>query len=840
MELSHVSIHALIKEIKDEMSSDYIDPYSFVSPSAYDTAWLAMIPADSNSQPCSAPMFKDCLDWVLNNQTEEGYWGERDAHGNPTIESLPATLACLIALKKWNVGIENVERGLTFIQANVEKLHKRNHNRFPRWFTIVFPEMIEFARTIGLQIDFSNHSQKLLIDIFSERQKIFKIEELTDSSYPLLLSYLEALPSFYAINEEDITMHLSDDGSLFQSPSATARAFMATGNKQCLAYLQSLVRRCGNGVPPTYPMDEDLIKLGLANQLERLGLAEHFTQQIEDILTQVYRNYNKQESLAKPSHGTSIATQLYKDSLAFRLLRMHGYNMSPWSFCWFLNNQEVLDHIGKNNEYFSSVMLNVYRATDLMFPGEYELEEARSFSRKVLEKVASKGNRDDDHFTKSLNLQKMIEHELSLPWVARLDHLEHRSWIEENDMNALWAGKTSFHRFSSLMNEKLVQLAVGDYEFRQSIYKNEMAELKSWCLKRGLTDMGFGREKTMYCYFATSACLSLPYDSVIRMMVAKSAILITVADDFFDMEGSLNELNILTDAVKRWDGDGLSGHGKTIFDALDDLVRETAGKHLQQQGTDIKGYLQQIWYETFASWLVEAKWSKSGYLPLLDEYLGTGMTSIAAHTLVLPASCLLKSSLPNSKINPAAEYETVTKLVMLIPRLLNDIQSYQKEIEDGKMNYVLLYMKENPEADINDSIAFVRDLLDKKRKELLKHVLTDGLSDLPEASRHLHLSCMKVFQMFFNSSNRYDSNTEMLQDIQKAIYIPPDIGISKPLMPLPSDSGPKKEFRTTTSHFVQPVKYHSKRIIGYQASLSIARRGYASMLTTPNFRMSFA
>ena len=63
--------------------------------------------------------------------------------------------------------------------------------------------------------------------------------------------------------------------------------------------------------------------------------------------------------------------------------------------------------------------------------------------------------------------------------------------------------------------------------------------------------MGFGREKTMYCYFAISASLSLPYDSDIRMMVAKSAILITVADDFFDMEGSLNELNILTAAVRR-------------------------------------------------------------------------------------------------------------------------------------------------------------------------------------------------------------------------------------------------------------------------------------------------
>ena len=53
-------------------------------------------------------------------------------------------------------------------------------------------------------------------------------------------------------------------------------------------------------------------------------------------------------------------------------------------------------------------MLNVYRATDLMFPGEYELEEARSFSRKVLEKVVPKEIGDDDHFTKSSNLQRMV------------------------------------------------------------------------------------------------------------------------------------------------------------------------------------------------------------------------------------------------------------------------------------------------------------------------------------------------------------------------------------------------------------------------------------------------
>lgn len=38
------------------------------------------------------------------------------------------------------------------------------------------------------------------------------------------------------------------------------------------------------------------------------------------------------------------------------------------------------------------------------------------------------------------------EHEINLHWAARMDHLEHRMWIEEKDMNALSMGKLSFHR----------------------------------------------------------------------------------------------------------------------------------------------------------------------------------------------------------------------------------------------------------------------------------------------------------------------------------------------------------------------------------------------------------
>lgn len=74
--------------------------------------------------------------------------------------------------------------------------------------------------------------------------------------------------------------------------------------------------------------------------------------------------------------------------------------------------------------------------------------------------------------------------------------------------------------------------------------------MKKW----GLYDIGFGREKTTYCYFAASSSTSLPFESAanVRKLMAKSGILITVADDFFDEEGSSDELEALTEAVIRY------------------------------------------------------------------------------------------------------------------------------------------------------------------------------------------------------------------------------------------------------------------------------------------------
>lgn len=103
---------------------------------------------------------------------------------------------------------------------------------------------------------------------------------------------------------------------------------------------------------------------------------------------------------------------------------------------------------------------------------------------------------------------------------------------------------------------------------------------------------------------------------------------------------------------------------------------------------------------------------------------------------------------------------------------------------------VLLHWLQHPNGSIEESVAQVKQMLEVKRKEFMLHVM-EG-EEMPESCKQIHLQCMKVFEMFFNSGNLFDSETALLDDINKSIYLP--IGGSKPkaeqhhLLNIPSSS----------------------------------------------------
>lgn len=87
-----------------------------LSVSAYDTAWVAMVPSPHYSQ---TPCFSGCVSWILENQLKDGSWGLSHQSVRLLKDDMSSTLACILALKRWGVGEKQINKGICFSSLNL-------------------------------------------------------------------------------------------------------------------------------------------------------------------------------------------------------------------------------------------------------------------------------------------------------------------------------------------------------------------------------------------------------------------------------------------------------------------------------------------------------------------------------------------------------------------------------------------------------------------------------------------------------------------------------------------------------------------------------------------------
>ncbi|KAL2475887.1 Ent-kaur-16-ene synthase [Abeliophyllum distichum] len=727
-----------------------------LSVSSYDTAWVAMVPSPHSSQE---PCFPECVNWLLENQLHDGSWALPHHHSLLRKDIVSSTLACVLALKRWGIGDQQINRGVHFIELHFASATV-DGQLSPVGYDIIFPGMLEYARDLSLNLCLDT---KTLNDLIHKRDlEIKRFYQSHSAEREAYLAYIsEGMGELQ--NWESVMKYQRRNGSLFNCPSTTASAFTHLRNPGCLNYLQSALKKFGNAVPAVYPLNI-FAQLCLVDNLQRLGIGRHFMKEIQTVLDETHRCWLQGEE--------EIFMEASTSALAFRLLRMNGYDVSSDLLTEILEAECFSSSFGGHKKDINMI-LESYGASEMIIHlNESALGKQNSRFKHLLEQKILGGS------TFSNVLGRHIDQEvktiLQYPFYATLERIANRRSIENYKLDNTRILKTAYCS-PNFGNKDFLLLSALDFNICQTRHRKELEELERWVIENRLDKLSFARQKSAYCYFSAAATIFTPELSDARMSWAKNGVLTTVVDDFFDVGGSVEELKNLIQLVETWDvnvaTDCCSEKVGIIFSALKSTICKIGDKGFMHQERSVTNHIIDIWLNLLHSMLKETEWARDKYVPTMDEYMSNAYVSFALGPIVLPTLYFTGHKLSDEMVHHF-EVHNLFKLMSTCGRLLNDIQSFKRESKDGKLNALSLYIIGGGSDMAEEAaIAEMKRLISSKSRELLRLVLHGKNSALPKACKDLFWHMCTVLHLFYNKDDGFTSD-EMISVVNAIIHQP--------------------------------------------------------------------
>ncbi|KAH0777664.1 hypothetical protein KY290_009075 [Solanum tuberosum] len=396
-------------------------------------------------------------------------------------------------------------------------------------------------------------------------------------------------------------------------------------------------------------------KLNFIDVIERLGIAYHYEKEIDDIL---YGIYNENANFEGDD-----CSDLSTFALQFRLLRQHGYNISPDFFSKFQDGNGNFK-VSRSSDDDVLGFLSLYEASHVRTHGEDILENALNFSTTHLESAAPHLNSP---------LKEQVTHALEQSLHKGIPRVETRFFI------------SSIYEKDELKNDALLRFAKLDFNLLQMLHKQELAEVSRWWKELDfVTTLPYARDRVVECYFWTIGVYFEPQYSQARVMLTKTIAMVSIVDDTFDAYGTVKELEKYTDAIQRWDIneiDRLPDYMKISYKALLDLFDDYE-KELSSDGrSHVVYHAKERMKEIVRSYNVEAKWFIEGHMPPVSEYLSNALVTSTYYLLTTAAYLGMKSATEQDfewlSTNPKILEANVT-----LCRVTDDIATY--EVEKGR------------------------------------------------------------------------------------------------------------------------------------------------------------
>ncbi|XP_035832330.1 (-)-kolavenyl diphosphate synthase TPS28, chloroplastic isoform X2 [Helianthus annuus] len=556
------AIKNYVKSIKSIFGS--VDD-GVISPSAYDTAWVALI--EGVNEQSGGPQFPSSLEWIANHQLLDGSWGESMIFS--ISDRLVNTLACVIALTTWKVHPDKCKKGLNFVEDNIYKLGDQNEEHKTHGLELVFPALIELAGKLDLKVP---NDSPVIKEMYKRRErKLLKIPKEKVHNTPTIMIY--SLEGMKDLEWDKLLKLQSENGSIVYSPSATAFSFMQTKDQKCLTYLTNLVHKFKGGVPHVYPV-EIFEQIWMVDRLQRLGIARYFQSEIKECTDYIYRYWD----------GQAIGITRYcnlpdiDDTYVLRHFEKDG---------------QFVCYPGQSSEAVTA-MFNLYRASQVLFPGEKILDDAKKFSYNFLTEKRST-NELLDKWLITKDLPGEVVYALDVPWYASLPRLEARYYLEQyGGEDDIWIGKT-LYRMENISNNQYLEMAKLDYNQCQTIHQLEWTNIQKWYAHLNIKETINTRLLNSYYEAATS--IFEPERCNKRVAWAKTNVIVNTITSFF-ARPHLSNTGIQAFAYeftntqhheknrKPWDG---------MMNALHETLNEISLNTRVAYGVDIYPHLHSIW-----------------------------------------------------------------------------------------------------------------------------------------------------------------------------------------------------------------------------------------------------
>ncbi|KAH7437474.1 hypothetical protein KP509_05G074100 [Ceratopteris richardii] len=728
-----------------------------VSLSSYDTAWVALVPSLHDPR---IPQFPQCLDWIERNQLPDGSWGDKEMF--LAFERVCNTLACVVALKTWNRCRWGVQKGIDFIHRNIERMGNEDEEYMPTAFEVVFPSLLEDARLLGLDLPYDS---SVIEKLKREREKkLEKIPLELVHKYPTTL--LHSLEGIHRLVDWNKILKLqTKNGSFLYSTASTACALKYTHDKRCLDYLNHVLDKFHEAVPSVYPLDL-FERLWMVDRLERLGISRYFEKEIKDALDYVYRCWTDNGiAWAKDSNVFDADDT----AMAFRILRLHGYPVSPEVFYRFKKDGQFYCFEGETRQSVTA-MFNLNRAAQIQFSDERILEEVFTFTESFLKQRRSLG-RLKDKWVISRGIREEVSYTLEFPWWKSLQRVEARQYINHYNVDDAWIAK-SLYRMPFINNEVFRSLAIVDYNKCQSIHKKELTKVLMWNQQSGFDKLTFARQKPAECFFSIAATLFEPEFAYARIVWTQISVLVTLIDDLYDVEGSPDDLERFINALKRWDPkevETLSEDMKIVYNGLYNTINMIGKETLACQDRDFTLYIRELVERFVDSMHMESKWKARQIFPTLEEYMENGKASIAVEAIIQISSFFLgEKILEEWFVDP--DYLSIMNSISTISRISNDIRGYQRESRQGKLSCVTLFMKNNEVK--NDMVAVLHFTLlrDTEMRRLTEKIL--GQTRFPRRFISIHLNMARIINFFYSKGDGHTSLDAMYEHVNNTLFRP--------------------------------------------------------------------